>query len=357
MQIDSLPLDVVNNRVAGLPLANFPVGPRVVEMRLASPTFYYSATLPADAFNPVAHTINVYDLRVLCITGRWKRCFILCRELNADMKPVLVVGLPGTTQVGGDGCKEMWRNTPNVPVIDNRWIAQVVRDQNCFGVVIDRANGAFDPTLRYDPNDGETLVDQLGLPYPGNAYDPLVEDIAVIEAARHFINHAPMLKLHPLAKGLRLPLIEQMMVGGLSWGSLSASMLLAACPQFIAGYLAGMYMNADWYNGNPAYRAGFNPIDWRNASPPINYKDVYLSSKAKEIVFSWGSADDAYVNYDKPYVDATVAALQAAQPGKFVKNISTVSNGAHVVDLLHCRTRFADWMNRLTGTSWSVAVV
>lgn len=314
---------------------------------------YASETIPADAFNPNSHTLNIYDLRVQT-PKRVKRCQVICREMNVDMKPVLVIGLPATPQSAtADGSKELWRNTAGVPNIEFRWPAQVVRDQNCFAVVIDRAHGALDPALEYDPNDGETVVDAGGHPYPGNPYDPLIEDIACIEAARYFINNLPALKLHPAAKGVRLPLAEHMLIGGLSWGSISASWLLAACPNIIGGYLAGMYLNANWYNGNPAYQPGFSPTEWQSAG--FNYSDALKNSKAREIVLSWGQNDDAYVNYDKPYVDATVAAMQTSQPGKFVKNISTTVP-SHAVDLTHCRTRFADWFNRLTNTSWSAAI-
>lgn len=349
MAAEELKLDLA---ATGLTPANFPARPWISGQIVMAG--YSSETIPADGTNSTARTLNVYELRVPVVTGRTKRCFVMCRELNVDMKPVLVVGLPATPQsASADGCKELWRNTAGVPNIEFRWPAQVVRDQNCFAVVIDRAHGALNTGLEYDPNDGETVVDSNGHPYPGNAYDPLIEDVACIEAARYFINNAPMLKLHPDAKGVRFPLSDHMMIGGLSWGSLSASMLLAACPQFIAGYLAGMYLNSNWYSGNPAYQPSFDPTEW--SSSGFNYDTAYIASKAREIVLSWGSADDAYVNYDKPYVDSTVSLLQSTQPGKFVKNISTAVP-SHAVDLVHCRARFADWFNRMTNTSWSSAI-
>lgn len=317
---------------------------------------YFSFTLPSEGPTVPAKTINAYELRVLNVRGRWKRCFVICQELNPDMKPVLVVGLPSTPMsANADGARELLVNTAGVPIIEFRWVAQVVRDQNVFAVVIDRAHGAKDPSLEYGLTEPYTVVDSFGHPYPNNPYDPLIDDVACIEAARDFINEMPMLRLNGACKGLRMPLIEQMIIGGLSWGSISASWLLAACPDFIAGYLAGMYLNGNWYNGNPAYQPGFNPTEWQTAG--FNYSDALKNSKAREIVLSWGSAtDDAYVGPPasrKTEVDNLVAALQSAQPGKFVKNVST-SVTHHAVDLANMRAKMGDWMNRLTSTSWSI---
>lgn len=277
-------------------------------------------------------TVMVHELayRVQGVSAqRWRRCFVVHTYLDAALKPILLVALPATSPVGSDGARDLFSTPPGSQGIQFDWPLAVVRDTGVFAVLIDRS--------RHGLNSYE----------PENAYDPIIDDVAGIDAARWFIDNLPVLRANPAAAGLRLPLMKNILIGGLSYGAISASFLAGAVKDVAAVYMAGAYPNKSAHGHSwPPNPPDFFPTDWISSN--YDYPDMLRASHARKIMFAWGGNAEPpvgdYANFAPFHPDnlQTADDLRAFDPSRFDYAVVTppVCQG-HEVNLPHLRAWFS----------------
>ncbi len=270
-------------------------------------------------------TVMVHELhyKVGGVSGdRWRRCFVAHTYLSTDMKPILLAAAASSTVVGADNARDMYSFPVPTSDIQFSWPLEVVRDTGIFAVLLDQAIYTYQAYT------------------PANAVDPIIDHVAGIDAARHFIENAPVYRLNGGAAQLRMPLLPNILVGGLSYGANSSGFLAGVLSNCEAAYLAGVGINKSQFNTATKH---FYPDGWVGNS--YDFKDMWKASRVKKMMLSWGQGD--YTREGAPWstasVDATCNDLVTYDPGRFAWRVASTAPvvQGHEIDLPHLRAWFS----------------
>lgn len=274
-------------------------------------------------------TVQVHQLcyRVQGISEqRWRRCFVAHTYVDNDMKPILLVSLPSSSPVGFDGARQLFQ--PQSPNVEFSWPLEVVRDNGIFAVMVDRAAYGWNSYA------------------PTNPYDQIIDDVSAIDAARWFIDNTPIYHCYASTTALRLPLLKNLLIGGLSYGAITSGFLAGVLKDAECVYMAGAYVNKSQQIGNPQ----FYPSEWDAQS--WDFSDMWKASRVKKMLISFGQGDYARQNpsWTVESVDNTCNGLSSFSPNRFAWRVNPnppVVQG-HEIDIGHIRTWFASQVTAMT---------
>lgn len=310
------------------------------------------------SFGAGSKTVTVHQLtaKVQGINAvHLRRLFVVCPYVNDTtqsaywLKPLLLVAAPSSNGPGGDSARDLFSNP--ISDIQYSWPLRVASDNGIFAVLVDQSAFGWNAYLNVPPD-------------VENSRDAIIDHVACIDAARFFIDGMPILKLLSPISGantnsMRSPILPNLLVGGLSYGSNTSGFLAGALRDVEAVYLAGAAVNKSQFAQGTAAR--FRPPEWDASG--YDYIDMWKASHVKKLIISFGwdnggvagakASDYARVNslWTAASVDNTCSALKAFDPSRFdwrVNQNPPVTQG-HEADLPHIRQWFSDEINSLVS--------
>ncbi len=292
------------------------------------------------SFDNAPFDTNLIQVDYLTPNG-WRRCFVGIPTIRSawgptiSSSPVLLFALPSSSPVGYDGARDMFESPPGSGDIQYQWPIKVSCENGAFCVLIDLPRYGMNPYL------------------PTDACQTIVDVIAGMDAAIACIHHLALFSQSFSGLPGQKIAIENIVGGGLSYGSIIAMFIGAALTDIDSLYLAGTYPKKSFQAySNPPYPADFYPVDW--VDQEYDYPDMLLASNAKRIVMQWGPSAPLpygdYANYPpfNPHNLEIAERLRKADPRRFSYFVASNSvTQGHEINEPHLKLWFKTRLKEL----------